>query len=71
MGSVCTGMCGFCYMWNLCRCSGLPDIYGQLEEGMGSVCHETYALQQSSRDLCLIRGVSLPKVSLHYAICET
>ena len=22
------------------QCSGLPWIYGQLEEGMGSVCHE-------------------------------
>ena len=26
------------------QCSGLPEIYGQLEEGAGSVCHETYAM---------------------------
>ena len=39
-------------MW----CSGLPWIYGQLEEGVGSVCHSTDVVQLSSMDLWLIGG---------------
>ena len=28
----------------LMQCNGLPEIYAQLEEGVGSVCHETFAV---------------------------
>ena len=39
MGSVCHGyMCILLYM-KLNRCSGFPEIYAQLEEGVESVCH--------------------------------
>ena len=40
------------FMW----CNGFAEIYTQLEEGVESVCHETYAVEWSSRDLCLIEG---------------
>ena len=33
---------------------GLPWIYGQLEEGVGSVCHETDSVYWSAMDLWLI-----------------
>ena len=28
----------------LMQCTGFPEIYAQLEEGVGSVCHETFAV---------------------------
>ena len=36
-GNLCIMLYVKC-MW----CSSLPSIYGQLEEGAGSVCHENY-----------------------------
>ena len=45
------------------QCSGLAKIFGPLEEGVGSVCHETDAVLWFSRDLSSIGGgggVSLP-----------
>ena len=40
----------------LMRCSGLPWIYGRLEEGWGSVCHENYSVYWSYMDLWSIGG---------------
>ena len=34
---ICPHICALCYMWKLMLCSGLPYIYGQLEEGGQSV----------------------------------
>ena len=40
MGSVCHGyICILLYM-KLIWCSGFQGIYAQLEEGVGSVCHD-------------------------------
>ena len=40
MGSICHGyMCILLYM-KLIWCSGFPEIYAHLEEGVGSVCHD-------------------------------
>ena len=40
VGSICHGyMCILLYM-KLIWCSGFPEIYAQLEEGVGSVCHD-------------------------------
>ena len=33
------GICAFCYILQFMQCSGVAYIYGQLEEGVGSVCH--------------------------------
>ena len=41
-GSVCHGyMCILLYM-KLIWCSGFPEIYAQLQMGVGSVCHGVY-----------------------------
>ena len=48
-------MCILLYM-KLIWCNGFPEIYAQLEKVTGLVCHETYAVYWSSRDLCLIGG---------------
>ena len=75
-------MCILLYV-NIFWCSGIPYIYAQLEEGVGSVCHGYMCILLYvkhiwccgfSRDLCLIgggNGVSLSWVYLHSSICET
>ena len=65
-------------------CNGFPEIYAQLEEGVGSSCHgymcivlyiyETYLALWISKDLCSIAGgdgINLPWVYMHCAIYET
>ena len=49
VGSVCTGICAYCYM---CKCSGLPEIYGQFAGG--SLC---------PRYLCIMLYVKLIQCS--------
>ena len=55
----------------LMKCSGLPEIYAQLEEGgpsakyehiVYSAIYETYLVQWFSRDLCSIGGVGAKSV---------
>ena len=54
----------------LIQCSGLPYIHGQLEEGAGqSVMKLIWC--SGLPEIYARLGVSLPKVSVHYAICET
>ena len=53
----------------LMQCSGFPEIYGQLEEGMGSVCNGVVVFHR-----CMVnwrRGWGLSAlVSVHMSICE-
>ena len=51
-------------MW----CSGLPCISGQLEEEVGSVCHETDLVWWSSMDLWSIGGGSSAKRSAKFGV---
>ena len=52
------------------QCSGLPEIYSQLEEGMGSVCTGVVVFHRSMVNWRRGRGLSA-LVSVHSAICET
>ena len=39
-GQSAMGICALCYIYmKLIWCNGFPEIYGQLEEGVGSICH--------------------------------
>ena len=66
---------------NLIGCDGVAEIYGQLEEGVGSVCHRymcmllyvkligVMVLHRFMLDRCR-SGASLPWVYVHSSICE-
>ena len=77
-------MCILLYI-KLIWCSGFPEIYAQLEEGVGSVCHDDFSIC-ALYDNCncfgvvvlhrytvdLRRGeVNLPWVYVHSTIYET
>ena len=39
-GQSAMGICALCYVYmKLIWCNGFPDIYAQLEEGIGLICH--------------------------------
>ena len=71
--------CAYIYM-KLLWCNGFPEIYVQLEEGVGvnlpwvyvhCAIYETYFVSWLSRDLCSLGGgggVNLPWVYVHCAI---
>ena len=69
---------GVCPHWYLCillyvqlsQCSGLPEIFGQLEEGVGFVCNGVVVFQRCMVDWRRGWGLSA-LVSVHSSICET
>ena len=74
-------MCILLYV-KLIWCSGIPYIYPQLEEGVGSVCHSYMCILLYMRLMWCSGvaeiygqleegGVSLPWVDVHSATCET
>ena len=52
------------------QCSGLPEIYGQLEEGVGSVCTSVVVFHRCMVDWRRGWGLSA-LVYVHSSICET
>ena len=48
-------------MW----CNGFSEIYGQLEEGVGSICHGILL------HVKLLWCMGLPWVYVHCALCQT
>ena len=46
----------------LIGCNGVAEMYGNLEEGVGSVCH---------RYMCILLYLKLIGVYVHSSICET
>ena len=38
-GSTAIGICAFCHILKHIWCTGFPEIYAQLEEGVGSICN--------------------------------
>ena len=39
-GQSAIGICALCYVYmKLMWCNSFPEIYAQLEEGVGSICH--------------------------------
>ena len=80
-GYVCHGyMCILLYV-KLIQCCGFPEIYVQLEEGVGSVCNGYMCILLYLKLIqCsgfpeiyvwLEQGVCLPLVYVHSSICET
>ena len=70
-------MCIFQYV-KLIWCSGVPDIYGQLGEGTSDLgicafCYmwNLFGVVVFHRSMVDWRGVHLPWVYVHSAICET
>ena len=62
-GSVCPRyLCIMLYV-NLIKCSDLPEIYGQLEEGVGSVCTGVVVCHRSLVDWRRGWGQSVMKLS--------
>ena len=65
-GQSAIGIWALCYIYmKHIWCNGFPEIYAQLEEGLGSICHGDMCIvlylldlpslvQQYSRHLCLI-----------------
>ena len=57
-------------------CSGFPEIYSQLEEGIRSGCHDDLGMCAfyyicNCFGVVVNWGVGLPWTSVHSSLCET